>query len=104
MIRTMLDALPFAGGGIVLAQLAPIIEGGEKMKEWPVTVLLAVLVLASLSVVTFTLKGMFAAQKTLAESQKNVAVAVTKAASAMNELSARLNVRPCLLPPEEHRR
>lgn len=101
MLNGLIDSLPVMGFGILLAQVAPLLDAGERMNSWPVTTILAVLVLASLGLVTFVLRNTFKNDSKVAQAIQAQAVAQTKVAAAMNELNARLNTRPCMAKEDD---
>jgi len=68
----------------IIAQVTPTVP--EDLKSWPATAILGLITLASLSIVFFVLKKLFAAIATL-----------DKTASGIQELNARMNRRPCIM-------
>jgi uncharacterized membrane protein len=64
-------------------------ELGSEMSNWPVTTIMGMIILACLGVIAFIVRKMF----TVLEANGQ---AIGSNTHSIDELSARLNVRPCL--------
>jgi len=83
------EIMGFCGvGGLILAQVPNV--DISKLDTWPVQALLALTSLASLGIVFFVVRNLFSAIKDMG-----------RAADAVQELCARMNVRPCLMDGKE---
>jgi len=86
-----------SSGGVI----AQMLEVPEDFGSWSVTAILGFITLCAIGAMTYMVKKIFESQAEHDKVMMTVAKELSNSASAMNELNARLNKRPCLIPQDK---